>query len=487
MGGAILAILTCQRSTLWLLRTRMLAPPTRCTTRLRKGFPTSVVGLHISIILLLILLNGILAMSELAIVSARSGRLQQMADEGNKGAATALELSSNPGKFLSTVQIGITLIGVINGAFGGATLTGPFAGVLVNVPYLGAYATQVAGFAVVLTITYLSLIIGELVPKQLALQRAETVAAHIAQPMKLLSTAFKPVVSFLSVSNDFVLKLLRASDSDEPAITEEEIRVMLMQATDAGIFERAEQEMVAGVFGLGDRTAGELMTPRHAIRWLDVSEQDEINIATIKDSNFTLYPVIDDEPDNVLGVVSTRDILHQSLDGSPISIRAAMKPALFVPEILPVLQVLKIMRDEKSSMAIVIDEYGGVEGLLTNNDVIAGMVDGLGSNDASNQDDNELTNRQDDGSWLVGGQLGAHDFREIFNIDELDGEDAGRFETIAGYILDRLGHIPVVGEYVESDGFRIEVVAMEGYRIDQIKVIPAAQQTEIAATTSATR
>lgn len=429
-----------------------------------------MVGLHVSIILLLILLNGVLAMSELAIVSARSGRLQQMADEGNKGAATALELSSNPGKFLSTVQIGITLIGVINGAFGGATLTGPFSRVLDGAPFIGNYATQVSGFAVVLTITYLSLIIGELVPKQLALQRAETVASLIAPPMKALSSAFKPVVWFLSVSNDFVLKLLRAKDSDEPAITEEEIRVMLMQATDAGIFERAEQELVAGVFGLGDRTSGELMTPRHAIRWLDVAEPDEKNIATIKDSNYTLYPVIDDEPDNVVGVVSTRDILHQAMDGVPLSIRAAMKPALFVPEILPVLHVLKIMRDEKSSMAIVIDEYGGVEGLLTNNDVIAGMVDELGSGESTGQADHDNAVRQDDGSWLVEGHLGAHDFREIFEIDELDGEQAGRFETIAGYILDRLGHIPVTGEHVESDGFRIEVVAMEGYRIERIRV-----------------
>lgn len=429
-----------------------------------------MVGLHITLILLLIVLNGVLAMSELAIVSARSGRLQQMAEDGNKGAATAITLASDPGRFLSTVQIGITLIGVINGAFGGATLTGPFARLLADVPLIGGYASTFAGLAVVVVITYLSLIIGELVPKQLALQRAETVAALIAPPMNALSTAFKPVVWFLSVSNDFVLKLIRASESDEPAITEEEIRVMLMQATDAGIFERAEQEMVAGVFGLGDRTAGELMTPRHAISWLDISDPDEANIATVRDTAFTLYPVIDDEPDNVVGVVSTRDILQLALDNEPLSIRAAMKPALFVPEILPVLHVLKIMRDEKSSMAIVIDEYGGVEGLLTNNDVIGGMVDELGSGESSRQDEHDNAVRLDDRSWLVEGQLGAHDFREIFNIDELDGEENGRFETIAGYILDRLGHIPTVGEYVESDGFRIEVVAMDGYRIDRIKV-----------------
>lgn len=432
-----------------------------------------MVGLHITVILLLIILNGILAMSELAIVSARTGRLQQMADEGNSGAAAAIRLGSDPGRFLSTVQIGITLIGVINGAFGGATLTGPFANLLGKISFLGSWADTIAGPTVIIVITYLSLIIGELVPKQLALQRAEVVAAIVAKPMTALSTIFKPVVWFLSVSNDFLLRLIRANDSDEPAITEEEIRVMLMQATDAGIFERAEQEMVAGVFGLGDRTSGELMTPRHAIRWLDVAEPDAVNLATLKESSYSFYPVIDDEPDNVVGIVSTRDLMMQSMDHQPLNIREAMKPALFVPEILPVLQVLKVMRDEKSSMAIVIDEYGGVEGLLTNNDVIAGMVDELGSGDSTETENHELAVKQDDGTWLVAGQLGAHDFREIFGIDELDGEDAGRFETIAGYILDRLGHIPVGGEYVESDGFRIEVVAMDGYRIDEIKVTPA--------------
>lgn len=431
-----------------------------------------MVGLHITIILLLIILNGILAMSELAIVSARTGRLQQMADDGNKGAASAVRLASDPGRFLSTVQIGITLIGVINGAFGGATLTGPFTSLLANISFIEPWASTIAGPTVIVVITYLSLIIGELVPKQLALQRAETVASIIAPPMQFLSTLFKPVVWFLSVSNEFVLKLIRANDSDEPAITEEEIRVMLMQATDAGVFERHEQEMVAGVFGLGDRTAGELMTPRHAIRWLDIAEPDAVNLATLKDSTYSFYPVIDDEPDNVVGIVSTRDLMMQSMDDEPLSIRNCMTPALFVPEILPVLQVLRVMRDEKSSMAIVIDEYGGVEGLLTNNDVIAGLVDELGSGDASNPEENELAVNQGDGTWLVAGQLGAHDFREIFAIDELDGEDAGRFETIAGYILDRLGHIPVAGEYVESDGFKIEVVAMEGYRIGEIKVTP---------------
>ncbi|MCA9833905.1 MAG: HlyC/CorC family transporter [Thermomicrobiales bacterium] len=440
--------------------------------RFRKGFPTPVVGLNITVILLLVVLNGVLAMTELAIVSARTGRLQQMAANGNKGAATAIELAADPGKFLSSVQIGITLIGIANGAFGGATLTEPMANLLSKIPGIESSSKSIAGLVVVVLITYLSLIIGELVPKRIALQRAESIAATMAGPMKAVSTAFKPIVWFLAVSNDAVLALLRIKESDEPNITEDEIRVMLMQATDAGVFERAEQEMVAGVFGLGDRTAGELMTPRHAISWLDIAESDASNIRTISKGNYALYPVIDDEPDNVVGVVSTRDILQQSLSGEPLSIRKAVKPALFVPEILPVLQVLRAMRDTKTNMAIVIDEYGGFEGIITNNDVISGMVDELGSDDIDRQEEIEGVSQLPDGTWQVRGQLGAHQFRELFGIKELDGEEAGRFETIAGYILDKLGHIPNLGEAVEADGYRIEVVAMDGYRIETVKVTP---------------
>ncbi len=430
-----------------------------------------MVGLHIAVIILLVLMNGVLAMSELAIVSARPNRLNQMAAEGNRGAGFAAELATDPSKFLSTVQIGITLIGIGSGAFGGATLTEPVAGLLGRLPGLSSNSTQIAGIVVVAGITYLSLIIGELVPKRLALHDPEKMASLVAPLMKFLSSLFRPVVWFLSISNEGVLKVLRIQESEEPNITEDEIRVMLMQATDAGIFERAEQEMVAGVFGLGDRTAGELMTPRHAIKWIDVVEPDSVNIKTISDSAYSTYPVMDDKPDNVIGTVSMQSLLQQHLAGEALDIRKAMEPALFVPEILPVLEVLKVMRDEKAKMAIVIDEYGGVEGLITGQDVISGMVDELGSATAEGgPEDNEDARLQPDGSWLVEGQLGAHDFRELFNIDELEGEEAGRFETIAGYVLDKLGHIPKVGESVETVGYTVEVVAMDGYRIDQVKV-----------------
>jgi putative hemolysin len=440
-----------------------------------------VFGVNLAIVLLLIVLNGVLAMSELAIVSARPNRLQQMANGGNKGARAAIELGEDPSKFLSTVQIGITLIGIINGAFGGATLSKPLGTQLAKIPAIESWASEIAGISVVLIITYLSLIIGELVPKQLALQRTENAASALAPAMRTLATVTAPVVWFLSVSNEFVLKLLRADEVDEPAVTEEEVKVLLMQATEAGIFERAEQEMVAGVFGLGDRTAGELMTPRHAIVFLDLAESAEENMSRMANTHFQVYPVCDGSTDNVVGVVSTRDLWHDYVSDNTVTIREAMRPALFVPEIAPVLSVLQQLRDSKAPVAIVIDEYGGVEGLLTVNDVIGSVVDEIGSHEG---DDNvEGATQRDDGTWLVDGVLGAHEVRELFGIKELPGEEAGRFETIGGFILDQLGHIPVEGEFVEAEGHRIEVIDMDGHRIDKVSIIPpqiAAEMADVA-------
>ena len=433
-------------------------------------------ALNLAIVLFLIILNGILAMSELAIVSARPNRLKQMADNGNKGARAAIQLGEDPSKFLSTVQIGITLIGIINGAFGGATLSEPVGNLLAKIPGMESWSNRVAGIAVVLLITYLSLIIGELVPKQLALQRAESAASLVAPAMRTLATVTAPVVWFLSISNEFVLKLLRANEPDEPGVTEEEVKVLLMQATEAGVFERAEQEMVAGVFGLGDRTAGELMTPRHAIVFLDLDESKEENMTRMATTHFQVYPVCDGSTDNVVGVVSTRDLWHEYVSDGTVSIRETMRPALFVPEIAPVLSVLQQMRDNKAPIAVVIDEYGGVEGLLTVNDVIGSVVDEIGSHEG--EDVIEGAVRRDDGSWLVDGVLGAHEVREIFDIRKLEGEDEGRFETIGGFILDQLGHIPVEGEYVEVDGHRIEVIDMDGHRIDKVTIIPPEGDTD---------
>lgn len=428
-----------------------------------------MIGLQLTIVLLLILINGLLSMSELAIVSARTPRLQQRADRGDAGALVAIHLAEDPNKFLSSVQIGITLIGIVNGAFGGAALAGPFAEILAKIPGMASYANKVSGVVVVLVITYLSLIIGELVPKQLALQRSETIAARMAQPMRILATISAPIVWLLSVSSAVVLKLLRADQTDEPGVTEEEVKILLRQATEAGVFERAEQELVSGVFGLGDRTAGELMTPRHAIAWLDLADPEEVNRQRMAETPHELYPVYEGSTDNVLGVVSSRNLWHCQMTGSSTLIRDVMEPALFVPEISPVLTVMQQMRDNDMPMAIVVDEYGGIEGLLTVTDLLDDLVEDLGDDGESRI---EGAVQRKDGTWLVDGALPAHEFRELFDIDRLEGEEHGHFETIGGFIMDQLGHIPAVGEEVAADSHRIEVVDMDGHRIDKVLVVP---------------
>jgi putative hemolysin len=421
-------------------------------------------------VLFLIVLNGVLAMSELAVVSARTSRLKQRADEGSRGARTAIELADDPNKFLSTVQIGITLIGIVNGAFGGATLSRPFGDVLANIPVLEPFAGQIAGITVVLFITYLSLIIGELVPKQLALQRAETIASLVAPAMKMLAKASAPIVWFLSISSDFVLRVLRAEHSDEPAVTEEEVKILLRQATDAGIFHEAEQDMVSGIFGLGDRNVGELMTPRNAVVFVDVSDPDAENFERIRKHDYEVYPVCEDSTDNVIGILSTDALWRHHLTHETTTIRDAIEPALFVPEISPVLTTLQQMRETKNTMAVVIDEYGGVEGVLTLGDVLEDLVDQV--NVPGDGGTYEGAVRREDGSWLVDGAIPAHEIREIFGIDELAGEEHGRFESIGGFILDQLGHFPVPGERVAVEGHIIEVVDMDGHRIDKVMVIP---------------
>ena len=422
-----------------------------------------------AIVLLLIVLNGVLAMSELAIVSARTSRLEQRARDGSRGARVAIRLAQDPNRFLSTVQIGITLIGIINGAYGGARLSGPVGRALANVPGIGGYSEQIAAIGVVLLITYLSLIIGELVPKQLALQRAEALASTMAPAMQLLATVSAPLVWFLSVSSNGVLRLLRADQSDEPAVTEEEVKLLLRQATEAGVFERAEQELVSGVFGVGDRTAAELMTPRHQIVFLDLAQPEEENWRRMAETGHAVYPVCERSTDNVVGVITSRELWRRHLTGESTALRDAMQPALFVPEIAPVLAIVEQMRDKGTTMAIIIDEYGGVEGILTFNDVFGDVIGELGAEEG---DEIEGATRRPDGSWLVDGGFPAHEARELFDIDELEGEEEGRFETLGGFLLDQLGHIPTTGETVHIAGYEIEVVDMDGNRIDKILVTP---------------
>lgn len=425
-------------------------------------------GIEFVIVFLLIVLNGLLAMSELAVVSAKPSRLQQRADDGSEGAKVALELIAAPDRFLSTVQIGITLIGVGTGALGGATLSQPVGELLARIPGVGpTTGTRIAGIVVVLMITYLSLVIGELVPKRIALQKAEAMASMMSRPLRTLSKITAPIVTLLAWSSDSVLRMIGQHGGEKPTVTEEEVHHLLREGREAGVFDRTEAEMVAGVFDVGERTAGELMTPRHRVVFLDLEESNEYNRALMQESPHSHYPVCAGSTDNVVGMVSTKALWQQALCDEPIDLRRAMTVPLFVPEIAPVLTVMEQMRSNSTRDAIVVDEYGGVSGLLTLNDVLSDVVGEL----------DEVTNtgikgsvQRDDGSWLLDGNFPAHETRELLDIEELPGEEDGHFETIGGFVMDQLGHIPTAGEHVRIDRYRIEVVDMDGHRIDKLLV-----------------
>ncbi|HEV2128094.1 MAG TPA: hemolysin family protein [Thermomicrobiales bacterium] len=429
------------------------------------------------IVFLLIVLNGLLAMSELAVVSARTSRLQQRADAGSAGAQAALELVAQPDRFLSTVQIGITLIGVGTGALGGATLATPVGDLLAEIPGVGpTTGRSIAGVVVVLGITYLALVIGELVPKRIALQRAEAMAILMSRPLKTLSKVTAPVVSVLAVSSDVVLRLIGQHGDTSDQISDEDVHHLLLEGRKAGVFEAAETRMVAGVFDIGDRTAAEIMTPRHRLAFLDLRWSDEDNRRVMREAPHSHYPVVEGSIDHVVGMVSTRDLWQQALRSERCDLRAAMTEPLFVPELGAVLDILEQMRTSGRRDAIVVDEYGGVVGLLTLTDVFSDVVGEL--DDQTNTGIKGAV-RRDDGTWLIDGGLPAHEARELLDIDELPGEEDGHFETLGGFVIEQLGHIPEESEYVDHEGYRIEVADMDGHRIDKLLV----SQVADAATT----
>lgn len=430
-------------------------------------------GIEVLIVLLLILANGLLSMSELAIVSARPARLRQMADQGNGGAAVALDLAAEPSRFLSTVQIGITLIGILNGAFGGAALSGPVADQLARIPGLESWASRIAPVLVVLVITYLSLVIGELVPKRLALRSPERMATLMAPALATLSKVMSPIAALLARSTELALRLFGPDRADENQVSEEEIELLLQQGTEAGIFLEAERRLVEGVFDAGERSVGEVMTPRHAVDVLDLARSFEDNRETMRERPHNLYPVCDGSVDNIVGVVSTPELWRRQISGESTEIRAAMRPALFVPEISPVFTVIDQMRTSRQPMAILIDEYGGFDGIVTFNDILSDIVGEI--------DDPGRTNLRGavaraDGSWLIDGVFPAHELRELLDIDEIPGEEAGRFESIGGFLMDQLGHIPQEGEILDWDRFAFEIMDMDGNRIDKILVSPIPEE-----------
>jgi putative hemolysin len=412
-------------------------------------------------IVILIALNNLLAMTEAALLSVRKARLQQRINEGDKQAESALKLTENPNQFLSVIQIGITLIDVLTGAVAGATLAEFLSLQVAKIPVLAPYSGTIGLVVVVLVITYFSIILGELVPKRLAIQNPEGIASFFAPPMLVLSKILSPVVRFLSFSTELVLRLIGIRASNAPPVTEEEIHVLLDQGTQAGVFEEAEQDMVAGVFRLNDRRVYSIMTPRTEILWLDVRDTTDEILKKMSDGSFSRYPVCQGSLDNVLGIVKARDLLIRSLAGQPIQLKESLSPAVYVPETTFASRALEIFKEGNKEFLLVIDEFGGVTGLLTINDVSEEIVGDFEIGEP------QITQRQD-GSWLLDGMLDIDEFKEIFNMKELPNEDD--YETLAGFVMTSLGRIPRATDQFEWQGLRFEVVDMDARRVDKVLV-----------------
>jgi putative hemolysin len=430
----------------------------------------SVIAVEILLIILLVIANGIFAMSEIALVSSRKARLQQWANAGNAKARVALELANAPGRFLSTIQIGITLVGILAGAFGGATIAEKLAAALSDVPWIAPYRYAIGLGVVVLGITYLSLILGELVPKQLALSHPERLAAAVASPMHLLSRIAAPVVWLLTVSVEAVVRLLGIRAEAEPPVTEGEIKVLMQQGTEAGVFESAEHEMVRAVLRLGDWRVGAVMTLRTEIVWLDLDDTPEdIQRQIINSTHHSRLLVCQGSLDHVLGVVHTKDLLVQSLAEQRIDLAVAMQRPVFVPESIRALDVLELFKQSGNHMVLVVDEFGSIQGLVTLHDILEAVV---GDMPAAGEEVEPRAVQRDDGSWLLDGLLPVDELKERFHLGPMPGEEQDAYQTLGGFVMTQLGRIPVVTDHFAWGELRFEVVDMDGHRVDKILVTP---------------
>ncbi len=427
------------------------------------------IALEIILLLVLILLNGLFAMSEFAVVSARKSRLQPLAEDGNERARTALELAEHPDRFLATIQIGITLIGTLAGAIGGATLARHLAAWISTLPPLAPYADVISFTLVVLTLTFLTLVFGELVPKQLALHSSERLAIVLAGPMRTLSNLASPLVRILAGSSNFIVRLLGIRPSDEPPVTEDEIKVLIEQGTQAGVFEEAEQEMVEGVFRMGGQKVGALMTPRPDIDWIDLDEPPSVLHDQIINSHRTRFPVAQGELDNVLGILHTKDLLAQGFSCDPADLRKLLRTPLFIPESAEALQALEQFKETGEHYAMVTDEFGSIAGIITSTDILEAIVGDLPAKGEPGEP--EVTLRED-GTWLMGGALSIDEMKDKLELDHLPDEEEGAFQTVGGFVMVRLGEVPHAGDHFEWGGFRFEVMDMDGRRVDKVLATP---------------
>jgi putative hemolysin len=425
----------------------------------------------IFIILGLILVNGIFAMSEIAVVTSKRIRLQKLSENGSRGAQAALDLSDSPSRFLSTIQVGITLIGIFNGAFGEASLVERLTPEVALIPVISVYAREVALAIVVVGITFASLILGELVPKRIAMQYPEVVASLVAAPMLWLSRLMGPFVKVLTGTTEFILRILGMHHKKDDAVTEEEIAGLFREGTDAGLFEKTEHDIVSRALRLDDQRVAGLMTPRLDVHFIDLEDPIEVNLAKIADSSYNRFPVCRGDISHVIGIVHAGSLFEQAIRGKAINtvdIAAATRPPLFVPETISAMQLLETLKKNRAELALVIDEYGEIEGIVTLSDVLGALVGDVSVIDEHHEVDGV---RRDDGSWLIDGGVSFDRFRELLETDVRFPEEAsGTYHTLAGFVMTFLGHIPQMSDSFEWEGYRIEVVDMDRNRIDRLLI-----------------
>jgi len=421
--------------------------------------------MEIAILFALIFLNGLFAMSEIALVTARKARLQKLIDEGDSGAAAAVKLGEDPTRFLSTIQIGITSIGVLNGIVGEAALAEPLSHWLVSLGVSQSYASFGATALVVVTITYFSIVVGELVPKRIGQSYPETFARLVARPINLLALATKPVVILLSTSTRAILRLMGVKETKGTPVTEEEIHAMLVEGTSAGVIESHEHTMVRNVFRLDDRQIGSLMVPRADIVCLDVDDSFEDNLRHIEESDHARFPVVQGGIENILGVINARQWLARALKDKSQSLRdQALQSPLYVPETITGMELLDNFRLSDVHMAFVIDEYGEVQGIITLQDLIEAITGEFQPRDP----ETSWAVQREDGSWLLDGHIPVPELKDRLGLEEVPEEERGRYHTLSGMIMLLTGALPKVADAVKWEGWKLEIVDMDGRAIDKV-------------------
>jgi putative hemolysin len=423
-------------------------------------------GFELLILLLLVIGNGVFALSEIAIISSRKARLQQWANEGRIRAAKALELAKHPSRFLATVQVGITLVGTLAGAYGGVALTNRLASTLAEWPFVAPYSRGIALGVVVVGVTYFQVVVGELVPKALALRHADSLALFVAGPMRRLSVIATPVVWLLGASTDLLLRLFGSKAYKVDSVTSEEVALLIAQGAQDGVFDDSQRDMVESVIELGDRRVNSIMVPRPEVEFLEVDASPNEVREKILETHRSRFPVCKGGLDHVIGVAHTKDMLAEVLAGREIDLATLSRKVPTIPETIPVLKALEAFKESGMPMALIIDEYGSLQGLVTLNDILEEIVGDLPSQDGQIEEPEAV--QREDGSWLVDGMQAIDDTKEMIRIKSLPGEEENSYQTLGGFVMNQLGRIPRPGDVFVVNGYQFEVLDMDGHRVDKV-------------------